>query len=449
MISFTHKFLKYLICLSVISLLSSCQVAANNNDLECDHNINSEDNYQTQICALAQNPKIQSSFSHIENSHERSLSELITLTQIPAPPFNEEARSKAFAKMLEETGFGTVSIDEVGNVIARRKGTSSKRTIAIGAHIDTVFPIETDVTVRKEGDTYYAPGIGDNTRGLILLLEIARAIVAENIQTEADILLTGNVGEEGLGDLRGVRHLFRQGAKKIDTFIAIDGGQTNRLIYGGVGSLRYRVTFKGPGGHSWGAFGLANPHHAIGRAIAEFVQDAPKILETGDKTTYNIGRMGGGTSINSIPFESWMEVDLRSEDPVKLAEIDAVFKAAMERALIQENEARKQGDALSIDVKPVGNRPAGKGNIQTPVVQYGAAAMKIFGLTPQFSISSTDANIPISMNIPAITIARGGISRNAHALDENWTDKDTDISTKIALLVLLSEAVISNFDLED
>lgn len=401
---------------------------------------NEESSYTQDICALAALPEIKSAFAHIEDNHERGIAELIELTEIPAPPFGEETRAAHFANMLEETGFGTVTTDEVGNVIARRAGRTGDRVVAVAAHIDTVFPIETDVTVKRDGNTYTAPGIGDNTRAMVMLLEIARAMVANNIEADADILLIGNVGEEGLGDLRGVRHLFREGAEPIDAFIAVDGGRRNRLIYAAIGSRRYRVTFEGPGGHSWGAFGLGNPHHALGRAIKEFDIAATEVVKVGEKTTYNVGRIGGGTSVNSVPFSSWMEIDMRSGDPEKLEEIVGVMKASVMKALQEENEGRNRGDELTVELKPVGDRPAGKGDLETPLVQRSVAAMEAFGLEPNLRASSTDANIPISLKVPAVTLARGGFTTGAHSLDETWTDEKTSLSTQLTMLVILSEA---------
>jgi di/tripeptidase len=269
---------------------------------------------------------------------------------------------------------------------------------------------------------------------------VLKALQHADIETEADILFVGNVGEEGLGDLRGVKHLLREGGPQVDTLIAVDGGNTNRIVYGGVGSHRYRVTYQGPGGHSWSAFGTASPHHALGRAIAAFVEQAPATTKSGDKTSYNIGRIGGGTSINSIAFESWMEVDMRSGDPDKLASIDAVFQAAVMQALAEENAARLEGPELTVEVERVGNRPAVKGDRQSPLVQRAAAAMQLFDIEPQLKISSTDANYPISIGVPAITLSRGGISEGGHSLGESWENKDGHVAIQISLLTVLSEA---------
>ena len=393
-----------------------------------------------EIEALKNTKKIQSALKFFVDANEQNVSDLIELTEIPAPPFKEGKRAIRFAEMLREAGLEDVSISEVGNVIARRKGTSGDKTVALVAHIDTVFPEGTDVTVKVEGDKYIAPGIGDNTRGLVAMLSLVRALEKHDIATEADILFVGSVGEEGLGDLRGVKHLFREGGPKIDSFIAIDGGGNDRLVHSAVGSHRYRVTVKGPGGHSWGAFGLANTHHALGHIIAEFDDTAPSVTEDGPKTSYNVGRMGGGTSINSVPFESWMEVDMRSLVQHKLDDVDAVLQKAVLAGLKKENDARKFGEALTVEIKRVGKRPAGVGSIESSLVQRAMASMVSFEVTPRLSASSTDSNIAISKGIPAITISRGGRSGKSHAPEEWWQNKDSHVALQIGLLILVSEA---------
>jgi len=387
---------------------------------------------------------VQAAFDHVVAIEPQLRRDLIELTEIPAPPFEEHARAARFAEMLKEAGLADVRIDEVGNVIGRRPGRGGDRVVAYSAHLDTVFPAGTDVTVRFDDEKMYAAGIGDNTRGLVVILGVLRAMEKANIETKADILFIGNVGEEGLGDLRGVKHLFRDGAPKIDTLIAVDGGDSDRIVYGGVGSHRYRVTFRGPGGHSWGAFGLANPHHALARAIAVFVENGPAVTSVGDKTSYNIGRIGGGTSINSIPFESWMEVDMRSGNQDKLDEIDAILHAAVEQALQEENSARLDGPELTVDVERVGTRPAAPGNDQLPIVQRAMAATEAFGIKPELKISSTDANLPISKGIPAVTMSRGGVSGNSHSPDEWWQNKDGHIGIQIGILTLLAEAGLAD-----
>jgi acetylornithine deacetylase/succinyl-diaminopimelate desuccinylase-like protein len=396
--------------------------------------------YKAEIEAIKNNSKVRAAMDYIIAIEPRSRRDLIELTEIPAPPFGEEERAKRFAELLREAGLADVMIDEVGNAIGRRPGTGGKRLVAYSAHLDTVFPPETDVTVRFDDQKMHAPGIGDNTRGLVTVLGVLRALQETGIETSADILFIGNVGEEGLGDLRGMKYLFRDGAEKIDTLIAVDGGESNRIVFGGVGSHRYRVTFKGPGGHSWGAFGLASPHHALGRAIAIFVENAPSVTSVGDKTSYNVGRIGGGTSINSIAFESWMEVDMRSGSQDKLDDIDAVLIAAVEQALQEENSAKLDGPELTVEIERVGTRPAAPGDGQSPIVQRALAATESFGIQPVLRVSSTDANWPLSQGIAAVTMSRGGVSGNSHAPDEWWQNTDGHIGIQIGLVTLLAEA---------
>ncbi|MFK7889119.1 MAG: M20/M25/M40 family metallo-hydrolase [Gammaproteobacteria bacterium] len=395
------------------------------------------------MAALAQTPEIAAILDSIERDRAQGIDELIELTEIPAPPFAEQARGARFAQMLRDTGFGPVDIDEVGNVISVRRGRGNGKTVAVLAHLDTVFPASTDVTVKVDGIRYSAPGIGDNTRGLVLLLELARAFVAHDVRTDADVWLVGNVGEEGLGDLRGVRHLFRADAPSITSLIAIDGGHPGRLVTDAVGSNRFRVSFTGAGGHSWGDFGQASPHHALGTAIDLLHTRARDVVATGPRTSFNVGRIGGGTSVNSIAFESWMEVDLRSESAKSLAWITRVFENAMRDALTRHNAERQGGPALALDLKPIGQRPAGAANRDAPLVTHASQALEWFGFTPQFVASSTDANIPISLGVPAVTMSRGGRSSRAHSLDEYWEDIDTHLSTQAVLLTLLANAGFS------
>ncbi|MFK8031783.1 MAG: M20/M25/M40 family metallo-hydrolase [Gammaproteobacteria bacterium] len=392
------------------------------------------------VSVIADSAKVVAAFKTIQAMREKNIERLIEINEIPAPPFQEDARAKDLVKRFERLGLSNVNIDEVGNVLARRSGTQSKHTVAVVAHIDTVFPPETDVTVRQQGNVFHAPGIGDNTRGVVVLLSLLEALEHHDIQTQSDVLLIGSVGEEGLGDLRGVRHLFRQGGPKIDSFIAIDGGKPNRLITRAVGSNRYRVTFQGPGGHSYGAYGRAHPHQALADAITRFKLNATPITAQGTKATFSVGQIGGGTSINSIPFESWMEVDMRSEDPSKLAQLDVAFQNAVQSALTAENERRQSNDPLTVDIKNVGKRPAGANPPNTSLVLNASAALIYSGLTPELRASSTDANVPISLSVPAITMSRGGKSRNAHAPNESWEDIDSHEAIQTLLLTLLMEA---------
>ena len=398
------------------------------------------DAYHEQIAAIRNNADVQRAFDVILGLEPQHRTELIELTEIPAPPFKEEARARRFAELMRESGIDDVSIDDVGNVVGRWPGRRGDRVVALSAHLDTVFPEDTDVTVRFDDETMYAPGIGDNTRGLVVVLGVLRAMERTGLRPKADVLFIGNVGEEGLGDLRGVKHLFRDGAEPIDSLIAIDGGRADRIVYGGVGSHRYRVTFSGPGGHSWGAFGTANPQHALGRMIALFDQNAPAVTGDGEKSSYNVGRIGGGTSINSVPFEAWAEIDIRSGDQEKIDAIDRILHAASEKALQDENAGRSIGPELSVEMKRVGTRPAAKGDATRPLVQRAMAASEALGIEPSLRISSTDANLPLSKGIPAVTMSRGGLSLDSHAPSESWQNLNGHVSIQIALLTLLAEA---------
>lgn len=421
--------------------LSSAQGSSSKSEQPEEKVSSVEKRYENEIKAIKRRPSVIKAFQTIVDLEPQTRQDLITLTQIPAPPFKEEARGKKYAEMLKAAGADSVWIDEVGNVIGKRRGKVGKKTVVIEAHLDTVFPEETDVTVKQRGDTLFAPGIGDDTRGLAVVLAILKAMEKNNIKTEANVLFIGTVGEEGLGDLRGVKQLFSEKGPQIDSYIAVEGGGANRLTYRGIGSHRYRVTFKGPGGHSSGAFGLVNPHNALGRAIYYFTLDADKYTKEGIRTTYNVGVIGGGTSVNSIPFESWMEVDMRSETSERIEGIDKLLQAAVQRALKEENQMKRLGPDLEVEVKPIGNRPAGGIDPSTPLVQRVMAATKSMNIEPKVSVGSTNSNIPFSKGIPAITIGAGGKAGGAHSLNEWWLqDKEAASATQKALLILLAEA---------
>ncbi|HSG47495.1 MAG TPA: M20/M25/M40 family metallo-hydrolase, partial [Longimicrobiales bacterium] len=299
--------------------------------------------YADQVQAIAANPAVQEAFRRVEALDPWGMERLLELTQIPAPPFGEAARAARYVELLREAGADSVWIDEEGNVLALRRGRRGERTIALGGHMDTVFPEGTDVTVRQVGDTLFAPGIGDDTRGLVVVLTTLRAMEEAGIETDDDVLFVGTVGEEGLGDLRGMKHLFREGADRIDSWIEVDGGGMDGIVSMGLGSYRYRMTFKGPGGHSWGAFGLANPAHALARGIRYFQDAADTLTRSGPRTSYNVGVIGGGTSVNSIPFEVTMDVDMRSESPASLERIDQALHEAVAQAVAEENADKRRG----------------------------------------------------------------------------------------------------------
>lgn len=426
------------ICLSLITSAAYAQ------EEEPERTGKAEDLYMKEVEQLTKNKQIQKAFQSVVAQNKRNRDELIMLTEIPAPPFMEEKRGIRFAAMLKEAGADSVWTDKVGNVIGLRKGRKRNRTVAFDAHLDTVFPLETDVKVKLKGDTLFAPGIGDNTQGLVLVVSVLRALEEAKVETDADVLFIGSVGEEGLGDLRGVKYLFTDQSPRIDSWIAVDGGELGIMSTKGLGSYRYRVTYKGPGGHSWGAFGLANPQHALGSAIHYFSKAADKFTRSGARTSYNVGRIGGGTSVNSIAFESWMEVDMRSEIPENLNLVDSILKASVQQALQEHNAMKRMGPALTVEIKKIGDRPSGELPDTLPLIQRAMAAITTFGLSPRVGRGSTNSNTPISKGIPAVTLGRGGKSGNAHALNEWWYDHEAYKSIQAALLTLVSEAGLAS-----
>lgn len=358
----------------------------------------------------------------IESDYDRWVEELIELTEIPAPPFKEEARARVYLQKLSELGLQNVEMDLVGNVMGLRTGAGTGGPLlAVAAHLDTVFPEGTDVEVQRNGTRLSAPGIGDDTAGLATLLAVIRAFDASNILTLSDILFIGNVGEEGPGDLRGMKYLFLEGPykDKIKLFVAVEGGRQADITNAALGSKRYRITFKGPGGHSFSAFGLVNPAFAMANAMKKFSELQ---VPSDPKTTFNVGIVGGGTSVNSIPADTWMDVDLRSEDPEELDALAETFLGLMHEAVEEENSIRSTAEgSLRLEIKMIGDRPSGEVSVESSIVQLATAAYRSFGIEPIYSRSSTDANIPISLGIPGITIDRGGLGGRSHSLDE-WTD---------------------------
>ena len=406
-------------------------------------NLKVDDIYVKNIKKIANNNKVKKAFKYILDVEEKTNKNLIELTEIEAPPFKEEKRAKEFSERLKLAGIEKVWIDSIGNVIGLLEGSIGNKNIAIDAHLDTVFPEGTDVQVRVKNDTLFAPGIGDDTRGLAMVLTIAETIVKNEIKPVDNILFIGTVGEEGLGDLRGVRYLFKNNEPKIDSWIAIDGGSIGRVNNQALGSYRYEVVFDGPGGHSWGAFGLVNPHHALGAGIKNFVEKADIYTDSGPKTSYNVGIISGGTSINSIPFKSSMQIDIRSIDPNRLNDMEEILFNSMNKALDEQNAIKRSGPDLKLTINKIGNRPSGKVDESVPLIQKTIAATKYMGVEPRLTIGSTDSNIPISLGLPAVTIGRGGEGGGAHSLDEWWLNKDGYRSIQLALLILLSESGIN------
>jgi tripeptide aminopeptidase len=372
---------------------------------------------------VADNPRVRAALATIKADNAWTLEQQETICEIPAPPFKEAVRGREYQKRFQALGLKNVRIDSIGNVIAERTGRGGGPSVVIAGHLDTVFPEGTDVTVKHAGTRMTAPGIGDDCRGLAVVLAVARAFEKAGVQTNGTVYFIGNVGEEGPGNLRGVRHLFQSELKgKIDYFISVDGtglGITHRAV----GSNRYKVTYKGPGGHSYGAFGIPNPIHALGRAMAKI---ADIQVPANPKTTFNVGIVTGGTSVNSIPFDAAMEIDMRSESPQNVALVDAQVQRMIRQALDEENARwpgeRAQRAKLTMVIDTIGIRPANSAQTEiSPIVIAALTAARGLGFSTDLGASSTDSNLPMSLGIPAITIDGGGSGGGAHALNE-WYD---------------------------
>lgn len=388
--------------------------------------------------ALLKEPAVRAALDAIKTQEPETIELQVRLTEIPAPPFGEATRAAAVKKELEALGLTNTFIDAEGNVVATRPGRAPRPHVVLCAHLDTVFPEGTDVKVKRDGKMLRAPGIADDTRGLAELISVARAFQQGRLETPGTITFVASVGEEGLGDLRGVKALFNTTLKdQVDYFVAIDGGVLTNIVHAAVGSYRYLVTFKGPGGHSYGAFGLPNPIHALSRAGAKIGEIQVPVRP---KTTFNIGRIGGGTSVNSIPFEAWMEVDLRSPDVPSLDATRDKMIAAIHEAVKEENARWKHKQEVTVEIKLVGDRPAGQTPPESPIVQTAQATIRALGGLPTLGNGSTDSNYPIRLGIPAVTMGRGGRGRGGHSLEEAFDTTDSWRGPQNHLLLALALA---------
>ena len=388
---------------------------------------------------LSKDKRVQAARKHIRATDAETVADMLAAVAIPAPPYGETARAAWIAGKLR--GYGLhVSVDEVGNVIAERDPAAADDPVIVAAHLDTIFPPETTIEIRRHGNRIAAPGIADNCRGLAGMLAVARALTHGGFETEKPIVYVATVGEEGVGDLRGVKHLFRPGSRfrNCCAFISLDGTGQRRIVYRAIGSRRLRATINGPGGHSWADFGLVNPVHALGTAIALIADhDVPRQ----PRSAVTVARVGGGTSVNAIPSEAWLEVDIRSEAAAPLAELEAMVHTALEQAVAAINAARRRGTAaLELNIRVIGDRPTGEASIHTPVVRAARAATRFLGDVPELVASSTDANIPIALGIPAIAIGVGGESGGTHTLEEWYANTGGAAGIERALLVVLVTA---------
>ena len=386
---------------------------------------------------LLQDPTVKAALEAAKRNEPKFIDEEVRICEIPAPPFHETARAEELQRLFTRLGLKDVRVDKAGNVIGVRSGRAAHPNLVFSAHLDTVFPEGTNVKVTREGTLLKGPGIGDDCRGLVVMLGTIQALNEAHVETLGTITFVADVGEEGLGDLRGVKNLFSESLKgEIDKFISVDGtglGMTNV----GVGSMRYRVTYKGPGGHSYGAFGMANPIHAMGRAIAKI---ADFEVPTNPKTTFNVGRVGGGTSINAIPFEAWMEVDMRSADVASLKALDDKFNAAVRAAADEENRRWNNRGKVTVSPELVGLRPAGQTPANSPIVQTALAVSHALGIEETLHEGSTDSNVPMNLHIPAITISGGGKGTGAHSLNETFDTADSWRGTQRAILLAVALA---------
>ena len=395
---------------------------------------------------LIEESDIKKVLDFLKEDDERTLKEQLEMCQIPAPSFMEEKKAAYVFEKMKDAGLEDVHIDEVGNVLGMRKGILNGPTIVLAAHTDTVFPIETDVTLKKDGNRYICPGINDDTRAVAEILSIARGMTKNNIRGNGDIIFCANVCEEGLGDLKGVKHLFAK-RRDIDGFVTIDNQATGGIIYTATGSNRFLITFRGTGGHSFSDFGLPNPIHAMGRAMAVIADFEVPVLP---KTTFNVGVIHGGTSVNTIAAEASMLVDIRSDSTKELERLTKELKYAVHKAVQEENARWKnvnEQNKVSVIIEQKGKRPAGTQPKDCLIVRAAWEAAEALGVEPEYRTeSSTDANIPISMGIPAIAVGRGGNEGGIHTIQEWFEPIEAYKGTQKNFLIVMALSGYKGFE---
>ena len=379
---------------------------------------------------------IKAAIDAVKRDDEKTLADQIAITEVEAPPFHEEVRAKDMVRRFEELGL-KATIDEEGNVLARRAGTGNGPTLVLAAHLDTVFPAGTNPKVRKEGNRYLAPGISDDARGLAVILQVLRTLQEFKVETVGDILFVCPVGEEGNGDLRGSKYLFNKSGIQIDGFISVDGVNVNRVLRGATGSKRYRVHFDGPGGHSWNAFGTPSAIHAIGRAIAKIADIQTK---TDPKTTFTCGTIHGGTTVNSIAAHVEMELDMRSAGANELDELEAQILPIFEQAAKDENArwGYKDEDGVKLTLEPIGHRPGGSQSDDVSVLQAARGAMAALDIPLySYAFASTDHNIAVNKGVPATTLGGGGHEGFNHNVKAWYEPVDAYQGPQLAMLTSL------------
>lgn len=382
--------------------------------------------------------RLASARAALAAADERLLREQIALSQIAAPTGAESQRAAFVAQRFCRCGLPDVQIDVAGNVLGTRAGTEPEAPVVVCAHLDTVFPADVPVAVARDGQRLSGPGIVDNARGLAVMLALAEVIDGTRLRTKRPIVFVATVGEEGAGDLRGAKHLFAGLGEPPACCIAIDGAGDDRVVHRALGARRLRVTYRGAGGHSWAAFGIPNPVHAAGAAAARL---AALPLPRQPRTTLSVCRIGGGISVNSIPEDAWLEVDLRSSSRDVLAGCAADIRDAVHAAAREENRRRAPGTApLTCEISIIGDRPCGATPMDHPLVQAALAATRAIGRIPELVSASTDASVPISLGIPAIAIGAGGRGGGVHTPGEWYDNTDGTAGVARALTILVAAA---------
>lgn len=367
--------------------------------------------------------------------------EQLRIVAIPAPTLREGQRAGYVLDRFEELGLESTRLDDAGNVLGRLPSPAGNAApLVLSAHLDTVFPAGTELTPRRVGLRTYAPGIADNARGVAALLTLVAVLRECRIRTQRPLWFVGTVGEEGAGDLRGVKHLFGGRGEFRDAagFISLDGTGLQRVVHRAIGSRRLRAVLQGPGGHSWSDYGAANAVHALGEAIARLGR-LPH--PAAGRATLTVARVGGGSSINAIPADAWLEVDIRGEEQSTVAELEQKARDVLRAAVEEENARRRPATAaLSLSITQIGDRPGGEVADSVALVRAAVAATRVVGARPQLAASSTDANVPIALGIPAVTLGAGGESGGIHTLGEWYTDRDAARGVERALLTTLAAA---------
>jgi acetylornithine deacetylase/succinyl-diaminopimelate desuccinylase-like protein len=359
----------------------------------------------------------------------------VRLTEIPAPPFQEAQRAAAIKALFSSSGL-EVQIDKAGNVIGEFRGANEKEIVVLAAHLDTVFPPSTEVKVRREGERLLGPGISDNGTGLAALVAIARACHEAHLKPRRTILFVADVGEEGEGNLRGMRALVDAFKPKLKSVIVLDGSGTDHVTTKALASRRLEATIAGPGGHSWSDFGMPNPINALVRGSVRFINTKVPVAP---RTTFNIGQIEGGTSVNSIPYEAKLKVDIRSESEDELTKLESALRECIAAGVRDEMESARDRSKGKLEwkVELLGTRPGGDLPLTSPLLAALRAADEYVGNQSRIERSSTDANVPLSHGIDAISIGAGGSGGGAHSLQEWYEPAGRELGLKRVLLTLL------------